>query len=423
MKKSPSKEFDLNRLSEVEQVAVLASGEHAAALGGYFGDVEYDELHKLARRSVRLRGAGRTRVYILPGIMGSMLGYRRKSGNHVVWLDPIPVAAGELLSLALPDTTAIQPLGVMLPGYLKLKLLLRLAGFDAVFHPFDWRKSVAINGQLLLQRIARDNKKKAAIVGHSMGGLVARAALAVDRGKRLGKIVQLGAPNFGSFAPVQALRAVYGSVRKVAALDPEHSAEQLSRHVFRSLPGIYELLPSPLHRRDADLFELQSWPDDLLGPDATMLAQARRVRERLGAARAGCYHIIGINRETVIGAAKQRSGFQYRLSLDGDGTVPRSLAEWPGAQNLFVDEQHGCLTKNNVIAAAIADLLTTGHTRRIAHECPIVDNPVVRRVSDAQLRDGLRGKMRWQQLSGDQQRKILDPTISNGFRSATARLI
>src|SRR5262249_46248649 len=150
------------------------------------------------------------RVYLLPGIMGSALGYSKKSGDHPIWLNPTAIEAGDLLSLALPEpkSKSLQPLSVMLPGYLKLKLLLQLGGFDVVFHPFDWRKSTAHSGKLLLQRIARERKRSVAIVAHSMGGLVARAALAADKRGLIGKIVQLGTPNFGSFAAVQALRAV-----------------------------------------------------------------------------------------------------------------------------------------------------------------------------------------------------------------------
>ncbi len=78
-----------------------------------------------------------------------------------------------------------------------------------------------------------------------MGGLVARLALGRQRTERITRVVQLGAPNHGSFAPVLALRGVYPTVRKLAAIDRRHTAEDLARIVFRTLPALHELLPDP----------------------------------------------------------------------------------------------------------------------------------------------------------------------------------
>jgi hypothetical protein len=56
--------------------------------------------------------------------------------------------ADGLRELALPGTgTRLQALGVILFAYLKLKLRLRAAGYDADFHPFDWRQSLVRVGQ------------------------------------------------------------------------------------------------------------------------------------------------------------------------------------------------------------------------------------------------------------------------------------
>ncbi len=69
-----------------------------------------------------------------------------------------------------------------------------------------------------------------------MGGLLARAALAhcaADAaGARVTHVVGLGAPHGGSLAAVQALRGTCPVVCRLAAIDPKHSAEDLSRDVF-----------------------------------------------------------------------------------------------------------------------------------------------------------------------------------------------
>jgi len=425
--------FDLSEISDTQVIALLASGQQRAALQSYFGEADYEQLRKLARRVIKagkLVKPSKARVYLLPGIMGSTLGTKNKGGSkikgvtHAVWLNPQALAAGEFLSMALPAKTKLQPLSVMLPGYLKLKLHLLVAGFDVVFHPFDWRKSVIASGKLLSQRIARDGAKKVCIVAHSMGGLVARAALANDTKKRIARIVQLGTPNFGSFALVQALRGVYPSVRKVAALDPDHTTDQLVRHVFRTLPGLYEMLPTPAHTKDLDLLHIDSWPDDLLGPDATLLGSATRIRAQLGLAREGCFHIVGVDQDTVTRVRKARKGFEYGISCDGDGTVPRSLAEWPGAFTCYAKERHGNLTNNEIISRAIIDLLSSGRTRRLPQEFPSAARAAVRWVSDAELRRATssgKGRVNWQELSMEERRGILEPTISAEFRKMSAR--
>jgi len=417
--------LDLPQLSDTQIVALLASGEHSVALQAYFGELEYTQLQKLARRAVKLGKPNKARVYLLPGIMGSTLGTKTNRLSHPVWLNPQAIAAGEMLSMALPAKSGLQPLGVMLPGYLKLKLHLMLAGFDVVFHPFDWRKSVIASGKLLSQRIARDGAKKVCIVAHSMGGLVARAALATDAKKRIARIVQLGSPNFGSFALVQALRGAYPTVRKVAALDPNHTTDQLVRHVFRTLPGLYEMLPTPEHTKDLDLLQIDSWPGDLLGPDATLLGSATRVRAQLGAAREGCFHIVGVDQETVTRARRGRKGLEYGITRDGDGTVPRALAEWPGATSWYIQERHGNLTNNEMVCNAVLDLLSNGRTRRLHKDLPDPKREVLRWVTDAQLRHGAigshQGKVKWPQLPIEERRRILEPVISAEFHELATR--
>jgi hypothetical protein len=416
---------DFDRLSETQIVALLASGEESAAFRAYFGEVEYVQLRKLARRVVKLGRPNKARVYLLPGFMGSTLGIKTKREPHTVWLNPAAIANGEMLSMALPERPGLQPLTVMLQGYLKLKLHLMLSGFDVVFHPYDWRKSAIESGKLLARRIARDRAKKVCIVAHSMGGLVARAALANDTQRRIARIVQLGCPNFGSFVIVQALRGVYPTVRKVAALDPAHTVDQLVRHVFRTLPGLYEMLPAPEHTKDLDLRQIDNWPNDLLGPDATLLDRATQARLRLGAARDGCFHIEGIGQETVVRVREGRKGFEYGISRDGDGTVPRALAEWPGARRYYAQERHGNLTHNDTICRTVIDLLALGRSRRLPQEFSEDTRTVLRWVSDAELRRDVtgshKGKVSWQQLPMEERRCILDPVISPEFHALLAR--
>jgi pimeloyl-ACP methyl ester carboxylesterase len=399
-------------LHDDQIVALLRSGAHAALLIAYFGENEYRELSQLAKLAATRRKPRGRHVFLLPGIMGSRLGVLARRSYSLLWLHPTAVASGSMMQLALPGSRALQAVGVMLPGYLKMRLRLEIAGFRPVFCPFDWRRDLDQLGRAFARTLERSGESKALVVGHSMGGLVARAALAYAK-KRIAKLVQLGAPNDGSFAPLQALRAVYPTVRKIAALDRGNSPEHLARTVFHTLPGIYQMLP-------AGLFDTSSWPDDDLAPDPKLLTRARRVRERLPAADGRCSVVIGAGEETIVSAGRQENGFRYEIRAEGDGTVPMELARWGEAATWFVNENHGALTQNDSVLGAVADILKTGDTRRLRATAPRASGSAPRVVTDVELRAVQLRKVQWDALSLDCRRRILEPVISPEFLAPTS---
>lgn len=409
----------INSLHDDEVVAQLRSGENAAVLGAYFGEAEYRELRKLAQAAATRQVRGGPRVLILPGIMGSKIGKPGRLRDDVLWLDPLEVMAGKLVNLALPRGKGLKAVGVMLFGYLKLKLTLQIAGFDASFHAYDWRQSLDVLGNELAARIAKDRARSVMLVAHSMGGLVSRAAMGTASGDRITRLIELGTPNYGSFAPVQALRATYPTVRKIAALDLHHTPEQLAEKVFRTLPGLYQMLPAPERCESLDFFDPKSWPKDVLAPDAKILNEARRVQASLAPADERCCLVVGVNQETVTSAKRAQGLFEYTITLDGDGTVPRALAEWPKARSWFVEESHGGLTNNAQVGATVVDLLRTGDTTRLPTARSRKRHVVVGKIRDSALRNSVTGKVRWTELSLEARRKILEPVISPEFHGQT----
>jgi pimeloyl-ACP methyl ester carboxylesterase len=346
--------------------------------------------------------------------MGSRLGLFARRSYSLLWLHPTAVANGLLTQLAMPSPRALRAVGVMLPGYLKLRLRLEVAGFRPVFCPFDWRRDVDHLAREFARLIERSGERKALVVGHSMGGVIARAALAYDK-RRIAKLIQLGAPNDGSFAPLQALRAVYPTVRKIAALDRDHSAEYLARTVFHTLPGIYQMLPSAGSASELDLFDPRNWPADELAPDPKLLARARKIRARLPAASERCNVIAGVGQDTIVSVALRERGFQYEFRTEGDGTVPLARARWTDAATWYVNENHGALTKNDLVLAAVADILKTGDTRRLRTTAPKATQAVSRAVTEEELRAIAVRKVQWDTLSLDSRRQILDPVLSPEF--------
>ncbi len=400
----------LGDLHDDQLVALLRSGAHAALLIGYFGEPEYRELAQLAKLAVTRRNPRGRRVFVLPGIMGSRLGLVARRKYSLLWLHPTAVANGSLMQLAMPSSRALRAVGVMLPGYLKLRLRLEVAGFRPVFCPFDWRRDVDQLAREFARLIERSGERKALVVGHSMGGVIARAALAYDK-RRIARLIQLGAPNNGSFAPLQALRAIYPTVRKIAALDRDHSAEYLARTVFHTLPGIYQMLPST----EPDLFDPRSWPADELAPDAKLLARARKIRAKLPPANDRCNVIAGVGQETIVSVAPGERGFQYELRAAGDGTVPLARALWAEAATWYADENHGALTKNDLVLAAVADILKTGDTRRLRTTAPKAPQVPSRLVAEEELRAVAVRKVQWDALSLASRRQILEPVLSPEF--------
>ena len=366
-------EFELR--DDVIETA-LRTGEYRGLLEDYFGPAEYAELRELSRE-VAARGVrGGARVLILPGIMGSTIGRRRKLGvlDDIFWFDPLDIATGLLTRLALGRApTTLSALGVLLIAYLKLKLRLRVAGYDADFYAFDWRLGIDELGKQLATRLKRE-PKTVDLVAHSMGGLVARAALA--HGASCRRLIMLGTPNFGSFAPAMTLRATYPIVRKVAALDLRHTAEELAREVFSTFPGLTQMLPNPAAWNAVDLYDLDSWPADELRPREAILRGVRKVQDSLAPGASNVFLIAGVEQRTATGLRRDdRGNFVYEFSTAGDGTVPLELARLPGiGATYYIAEAHGSLPNNRLVARAVVELLARGAT----NELPASYTPVTR---------------------------------------------
>lgn len=383
-------------------LAALAHGLERRGLREYFGTARHADLEALAARAERAwrrPTASRPRVLIIPGMMGSRLG-RRDRPARTVWIDPERIGAGELARLALPRGRTLEAQGVLLQSYARLLLTLRIEGFDPEFFPYDWRLGLAGLGRRLARALATPGAPRL-IIAHSMGGLVARAALAHLPPRQLERLIFLGTPHGGCFDPVLALRGTHPFVQSLAQLDAHHGAAALAR-VFRTFPGLHDLLPSgsPTHgsRRGLDLLQARSWPRSGTGPDPKLLARARRTRARLAAASARMVQITGYGVDTIERAAPGPGGFAYAMSSAGDGTVPLARTRLKGLRTLYVAALHGQLANHPEVIRAILELLRTGSTRRLKRRPP--RRPAARACTDdARLTPGEKGKIDWRRLS------------------------
>jgi len=423
--------YDRFAWSDVVVEHLLASGEHQRELIAYFGESEYRVLAALAREAQAVSvSADAARVFIVPGIMGSQLGRMRRAPlpNDVLWLDPVDISLGHLGLLRLPvpgahavsthahahrpadgaaaaHETRIVSLGVVLFTYLRLKLHLRIAGFAPVFHDYDWRLGVDDLGRALAARL-RAETGRVMVVAHSMGGLVTRAALACEGTKHVERVVLLGTPNAGSYAPVQALRGTYAVVRKIARLAQQQSAESLAAEVFSTFPSLYHLLPVANGESPLDLFDAGAWPADGLVPNVPLLTRARSVVKAIGGADARFVNIVGVGQETVTRVARRRSEFVYTITRRGDGTVPVTCAELPGARTYYTSVAHSELARDAAVAHAIADVLRDGETAQLdaswSHS-----GKAEASISDRELRRTHTEKVDWAHLEPEARQVFL----------------
>jgi pimeloyl-ACP methyl ester carboxylesterase len=399
--------YDRFALSDTGMERLLVTGEQKKELVDYFGAAEYRDLTRLARRAAATPIEDDTHhVIVVPGIMGSQLGLLRTAPlpNDIVWVDPIDIQIGRLATLRLPGTAGpsegrVVSLGVVLYSYLKLKLHLRAAGLAVSFHDYDWRLGIDELGRTFAERLRNEPAKRLAIVAHSMGGLVSRAAVALPGAERVERVLLLGSPNSGSFATIQALRGTYAVVRKIARLANEASAEDLAGEIFNTFPSLYHMLP-------ADLLDAGVWPSVGPRPKAELLGHARAMQSTLAQPDSRFTCIVGIGEETVTSVRRRADDFEYTITRHGDGTVPAISAALPGVPSHYARVAHSDLTRDRVVAAAVIDLLRKGTTRRLPTRWS-TSSTAEARITDRQLRRTDTSKVDWAALEPEERRLFL----------------
>jgi len=377
--------------------AIVHPDPTSAAACGTLGGRDCHALRRLAARARTKPLRSRDRVLLLPGIMGSTLGHRRfeppSLGDDVLWLDPIEIVLGHLARLRLPDQgPALDVLGVLPWVYWPLRWRLRASGIAIEFHPYDWRRSLSTLGRELAERIRLDPADRIHVIGHSLGGLVARSAIAQlqhspDHNARVGHIILVGTPNAGSLAALQALRGTLDTVRTLARFDLFHSAEDLSANVFATFPSLCESLPPADPNGDAiDLLDPAAWPATGPRPDPDLLAAADGVLGRLPPADARFHVIAGTGHLTPTLVRRAGREFVYDLCDAGDDTVALASARLTGAPTYLVSASHGRLIQRHDVALAMADLILTGQTMAL----PKLNTPILpmkhRTLTETELR-------------------------------------
>lgn len=309
------------------------------ALFGAAGAVLWEALSARPGFSPRLIPASREHprlppAVILPGILGTQL--QRPDGSEA-WLNsgnafghhdlrlparlPLAESRDELQPSGLIGVDSVLPRLFGFTEYSDILELLDDAGFHrdlrpggapgAVYHVFgyDWRRDLVESARRLGDALdalaaARGNEDaRFNLIGHSMGGLVARYYLRYggaepggpvtwEGARRVESLLLVATPNAGSIA---ALDAILNGNRVGL------SATTLAASVIARMPAIYQLLPPrgarPLvaasgETPDADLHEPATWERFGWGPWRAGPTDAARDREFVAAAlqRAAAFH-------------------------------------------------------------------------------------------------------------------------------------
>lgn len=367
-----------------EIAARLESGQDAAAAEQLFGAETAAELVATAPVPATRGPLGeRERVVLLPGIMGSLLASIRGITTSL-WINPTIFLEGHANYLELDETGATDanpaieavPVGIERLVYLKIALALRREA-ELYEFPYDWRRPIEYNAEALHRSLARwgqrDPGRQFTLVGHSMGGIVARAYLArhPDAARdRVKRVISLGTPYFGAANAIQ--NVVLGN--DMLVLSEKLNAGNRANQLLMSLPSFYQLLPPPPDLFPAGRGYPANW--DLYDPDAWrwqglrpgFIRQAREFHRLL----AGAGHpvetiqIAGCNLSTTVEIRREFDAHD-RAKFDtvsreegpdaGDGTVPLWSATLPGAQMYYVQEKHRDLPGNSQVIDAMLALL------------------------------------------------------------------
>lgn len=349
-------------------------------------------------------------IVLLPGICGSVL---RKDGRDV-WALSGQAGLGALLSLGqsiaglrlTDDPPDVEDLGDgvtpdrligdvhlvpylwKIDGYTKVADAIKAAfdvtpGRNFFEFPYDWRRDNRASA-LRLQRMSRQWLRdwrassgnvgaKLILVGHSMGGIVARYFLEVLDGWRDARaLITFGTPYRGA---LNALDYLANGMKKGPAGIVDLSG------LIRSLTSVYQLLPiyecfDPGDGTLVRVGETGAIPGVDAPKAAAALAFHREIEQAVDAHRAmddyvrdayKIFPIVGTHQPTQQSARRSGAGVEMLRVLrgrdtGGDGTVPRGSAtpkELAGeGREMFAATRHASLQNADAVLAHLQGVIT-----------------------------------------------------------------
>ena len=349
-------------------------------------------------------------VVLLPGITGSVL--VNKAGHDIwapsasaVWraitsfghsVEGLELSAdcsddGVTAPRLVRDVTIVPGL-IKIDGYSRIsEYLVRQLGLverENFFpFPYDWRLDNRVNAEhlktfaldtLRAWRIASGNADaKLVLIGHSMGGLIARYFVECLGGwTDTHRLLTLATPHRGSLNAVSFLEQ--GMKKGIGPFGVDLSP------MLRSLPSVYQLLPTyPCVRVDGgDMQRIVAAAESGALPhvDAKRALEARAFHQAIQDAQAtnatidayrahgpSLVPVVGIEQPTVQSVQVARGVLTLLQSYDGedmggDGTVPRvsgtPIERSDAAREVYAAETHGAIQNADGTLANLHGVLT-----------------------------------------------------------------
>ena len=354
-------------------------------------------------RAARMRGGDSTRpaLFLLPGILGSNL----KVDGDRIWVSWRLV--NNLKRIAYrPDQQNVEPDGPIELVYDALGAYLSET-HDVIQFAYDWRKPIQEEAKRLAAAVRREldarrqTGQPVRILAHSMGGVVARTMQLTSRREwddmmahEGARLLMLGVPNAGSWAPMQVLSGddTFGNMLvATGSLFDDKGAREL----MAKMPGFIQLQAGLLDpalaldraatwRKLADddleaVRQYNFWHSDAVQlnpytwgvPPQDVIDQAVDLRKALDTQRDETLPgyadkivlVVGRSSFTPSGFDTSEQGLFYLDAADGgDGRVTLGSAVLPGVSTWQLDCEHGTLPAQERAFAAFGELLETGTT-------------------------------------------------------------
>lgn len=343
---------------------------------------ERETAHARAVLRAPQEGDPRTAAILLPGLLGSLLASARGL-SALLWFNPMVLMDGHvnLLDLAPDGRTdrspdvEIMPVGIEKLTY--LEMIRTLASHSRLYQfPYDWRRHIEYNADLLRDSIRRWNAAEPArrysIVCHSMGGLVARAYLArhPEEAERLvERVIMIGTPFNGAPTVAMTFTEEQHPGRLVSRLNEQNNMLGLTC----SFPSLYQLLPAPRelfrcqrdYPFDWDIYDATAWGLPWIRQD--YLDDARALHQLLDRSdpQVELFNIVGCHRRTISEIRKNPGNAESPLDPvyvdsgpdSGDQHVPLWTARDERVHTFYVEESHGRLVSNPQVLAGVVNLL------------------------------------------------------------------
>jgi pimeloyl-ACP methyl ester carboxylesterase len=363
-------------------------------IGRIMSEQEAEELYALLNRP---QGNGaRVATVLLPGIMGSLLA-SVEGISTLLWFNPTVMLNGHINLLDLnakgtgdasPDVR-IVPVGIEKLVY--LKMILALAHETRLYEfPYDWRRHLEWNAKLLHSAIERwgqsDPKRRFVLVGHSMGGMLARTYMALyphEAERYIERLVLLGSPLYGSPLTILLFSGQTLPAQIVSRLHANNDVVGLAAN----MPSAYQLLPPPLeffpknrvYPVNWDLYDAREWGLPMVRQDYLDDAKAWQQLVADSDPQVPTVQIVGCHRRTITDVWKPLGNDEEKglgdVTVDGsacpnitlvhqqagedsgDNSVPLWSTRCEHYDIYYIEEEHQFLPRNNDVIQATLSLI------------------------------------------------------------------